>query len=458
MTEINKLLICCRGEIALRILRTAKEMGMICVLAHSSADEHSLPVQLADETYNLGSPHAKKSYLNQELIIQAALDVGADAIHPGYGFLSENSEFARKVTEAGLIFVGPHHEIIAMMGHKAQAIETAKKAGVPVVPGSEGLVHTIEEAVGAAQMVGYPVLIKAAAGGGGRGIRVAHNSQELQDQIPKAQQEALAAFGDAGVYLERFIARARHIEVQILGDGDNVIHLFERDCSLQRRRQKVWEEAPAQILPEQVRLKLLESAVRLAKMVKYDSAGTLEYLYDVDTEEFFFIEMNTRIQVEHTISEEICGIDLIKAMLLIAQGKGLPYQQSDIHKRGHAIEIRINAENPADNFMPAPGTLTQVVWPLGAGVRIESMAYSGYTIPPFYDSLIGKLIVWAEDRPSALARLHRALSEIKVEGVHTTLPFFQSLLAVHDVQVNNVHTVWVEQWMNGLDSQNKEAS
>ncbi|TDR31851.1 acetyl-CoA carboxylase biotin carboxylase subunit [Hydromonas duriensis] len=459
MREIKKLLICARGEIALRILRSAKEMGMTCVVAHSSADETSLPVKWADEAVNLGAPHAKKSYLNQDLIIQAALDAGADAIHPGYGFLSENADFARKVVEANLIFVGPQHELIAQMGNKAQAIETAKKAGVPVVPGSDGLVQTIEAALAAANDVGYPILIKAAAGGGGRGIRVAYNADELQAQIPQSQQEALAAFGDAGVYLERYIARARHIEVQILGDGDNAVHLFERDCSLQRRRQKIWEEAPAQILSEETRQKLLESAVKLAKKVKYKSAGTLEYLYDVDTQEFFFIEMNTRIQVEHTITEEICGVDLIKAMLLIAQGHALPYQQNDIQMRGHAIEIRINAENPDNNFMPSPGTLTEVVWPLGAGVRIDSMAYSGYTIPPYYDSLIGKLIIWAEDRPSALARLHRALDEIKVAGVHTTLPFFKSLLSVNDVQKNDFHTVWVEQWMNHCSSASqKEAS
>jgi acetyl-CoA carboxylase, biotin carboxylase subunit len=447
MVGISRLLVTSRGEIAVRTIRAARELGITAIAAYSDADADSLAVRLADESVNVGGAHAKKSYLNQEALLTAAKEVSADAVHPGYGFLSENADFARAVADAGLVWVGPSSETIARMGHKAEAIATARAAGVPVVPGSKGLLRSVDEGLAAAGEVGYPVLIKAAAGGGGRGIRIAHDDQELAAGIASAQQEAEAVFGDGGVYLERFIARARHIEVQILGDGTDAVHFYERDCSLQRRRQKVWEEAPAAALAPEVRDRICSSAVALATSVQYAGAGTVEYLYDPDTEEFFFIEMNTRIQVEHPITEEICGVDLIRAMLLVAGGAPLPCRQDDIGIRGHAIEVRINAEDPDNQFMPAPGRIESLDWPLGPGVRIDSMAFPGSTIPPYYDSLVGKLIVHAETRDLALARLRRALAEIELVGPATTLPFFERLLDEDDVVANNIHTTWVEQWM-----------
>jgi acetyl-CoA carboxylase biotin carboxylase subunit len=368
-------------------------------------------------------------------------------VHPGYGFLSENAVFARAVVDAGLIWVGPDADTIARMGHKAEAIATAEAAGVPVVPGSQGLVATTDDALAAAARIGYPVLIKAAAGGGGRGIRIAGDDAELVTGIGAAQQEAQAAFGDGGVYLERFIPQARHIEVQVVGDGTDAVHFFERDCSLQRRRQKIWEEAPATVLHEDTRAHLCASAVELTRSVGYRGAGTIEFLYDPATHEYFFIEMNTRIQVEHPITEEICGVDLIQLMLAVAQGDPLPLRQSDITRRGHAIEVRINAEDPARNFLPSPGTIDGLRWPSGPGVRIDTMAFDGYTIPPYYDSMIGKLIVWAPDRPAALARLRRALDETELGGPKTTLPFFATLLEQDDVVDNDFHTTWIEKWL-----------
>lgn len=444
---IARLLVTCRGEIAVRVIRAAKEMGITSIAAYSDADADALAVRLADESINIGGAHAKKSYLNQEALLAAADEVNADAVHPGYGFLSENASFANAVTQAGLIWVGPSGATIERMGHKAQAIATARDAGVPVVPGSKGLIESVEQALAATAEIGYPVLIKAAAGGGGRGIRVAHNDDELAAGIAGATQEAEAAFGDGGVYLERFIAQARHIEVQILGDGIDAVHFYERDCSLQRRRQKVWEEAPAAVLTPEVREKICQSAVALAKSVGYSGAGTIEYLYDAGTTEFYFIEMNTRIQVEHPITEEICGVDLIRAMIDVAGGAPLPYRQDDIRIDGHVIEVRINAENPDLNFMPAPGTIDELEWPLGPGIRIDSMAYAGYKIPPYYDSLIGKLIVHGATRDQALGRLRRALTEITLTGPATTIPFFARLLDQPDVADNEFHTTWIEQWM-----------
>ena len=452
MAPITRLLVISRGEIAVRTVRAAREAGITAIAAYSDADASSLAVRLAAESVNIGKAHAKKSYLNSEAILAAAKDVGADAIHPGYGFLSENAAFARAVADAGLIWVGPDADTIARMGHKAEAIATARAAGVPVVPGSKGLITTPEEALAAAAEVGYPVLIKAASGGGGRGIRVARDDAELAQGVAAARQEADAAFGDSDVYLERFIAKARHIEVQILGDGTDAVHFYERDCSLQRRRQKIWEEAPAAVLDAATREQICASAVALATSVGYRGAGTIEYLYDAATGEFFFIEMNTRIQVEHPITEEICGVDLIRAMLRVAAGEPLPFRQEDISPRGHAIEVRINAEDPDRDFMPAPGQITELRWPQGPGVRIDSMAYEGYTIPPYYDSLIGKLIVWAEDREQALRRLGRALAELELAGPKTTLPFFSTLLAQDEVVANTFHTTWIEQWLEARDA------
>ncbi len=447
MKGIQRLLVTSRGEIAVRTIRTAQEMGITAIAAYSDADESSLAVRLADECVNIGSAHAKKSYLNHEALLSAASDVKADAIHPGYGFLSENAAFAGAVEEAGIIWIGPTAETIARMGDKSQAVATASEAGLTCVPGSGGLIANVAQGMTAAQAVGYPVLIKAAAGGGGRGIRVARSDEELAAGLVDAKQEAEAAFGDGGVYLERFIARARHIEVQILGDGTDAIHFYERDCSLQRRRQKVWEEAPAAILDQDMREKICASAVTLARYLGYRGAGTVEYLYDAETGQFFFIEMNTRIQVEHPITEEICGVDLIRAMIQVCRGEPLPYRQDDIRTRGHSIEVRINAENPDLNFMPAPGEITDLVWPLGPGVRVDSMAYPSYVIPPFYDSLIGKLIVWAETREQALSRLRRALNEISLSGPATTLPFFRALLNEPAIVDNDIHTTWIENWM-----------
>ncbi len=445
MPEIKRLLVANRGEIAVRVIRAAQEMGIVAIAAYSDADESSLAVRIADEAVNIGGAHAKKSYLNTTALLEAAKSTGADAVHPGYGFLSENAEFARAVTEAGLVWIGPDAGTIERMGHKAQAIATARAAGVPVVPGSDGLLTSADEAVAVAGAIGYPVLLKAAAGGGGRGIRIAGTDEEVAQAFADARQEAEAAFGDGGIYLEKFIARARHIEVQVLGDGTDAVHFFERDCSLQRRRQKVWEEAPAAVLDEATRGALCESAVALTRSVGYVGAGTIEYLYDPDTRAFYFIEMNTRIQVEHPITEEICGVDLIRAMIEVCQGDPLPYRQDDIVRRGHAIEVRINAEDPAQGFRPAPGIVETVSWPQGPGVRVDSMAYSGYRIPPFYDSLIGKLIVWAETREQALSRLERALRETEIAAPATTLPFFEELLAEDDVRHNALHTTWIEQ-------------
>jgi len=418
--RFKRMLVANRGEIAVRIMRAARELGLETVAVHSDADREGLAVRMADSAVAIGPPPAAKSYLNIDAMVRAAVDSGAEAVHPGYGFLSENAAFAQAVESAGLVFVGPTPETIRMMGNKSRALETAAKAGVPTIPGSGGVVETIDGALHAADSVGYPVMVKASAGGGGRGIRVATDAQELRKQVSVAQTEAQAAFGDGSVYLERFIRRARHVEVQVLGDGSEVIHCFERDCSLQRRRQKVLEEGPSPALSQATRERLCESAVRLAKSVGYRSAGTLEYLYDGDSGEFFFIEMNTRIQVEHPITEMITGIDLVREMIRVAQGYPLRFKQDDIAMRGAAIECRINAEDPDKNFMPSPGRISEINLPGGPGVRMDTMLYPGCTVPPYYDSLLGKLVVHAEDRPAAIARMRRALKELRVEGVNTT--------------------------------------
>jgi acetyl-CoA carboxylase biotin carboxylase subunit len=445
--RIRTVLVANRGEIAVRIIRAAQELGMRAAVTVSDADRDSLAARMADVAVPIGSAHAAKSYLNPAAILEAAQQCGADAIHPGYGFLSENAAFAGKVETAGLIFVGPSSSIIAMMGDKARARATAKRAGVPTVPGSEGVLDSLDQARDVAGLIGYPVMIKAAAGGGGRGIRVAHDAAQLEVELPLAQREAQAAFGNAGVYLERFIGRARHIEVQVLGDGKNVVHLFERECSLQRRRQKIFEEAPSPSLTPDLRASLCESATRLAREVGYRSAGTLEYLFDETRGEFYFIEMNTRIQVEHPVTEAITGIDLVRESLRIADGEPLRFEQGDIVMRGAAIECRINAEDPERDFRPSPGRIDELVWPAGPGVRIDSMLYQGYTIPPFYDSLLAKLVVFDESRPAALARLDRALREMKIGGVKTTAPLHQAMLADTDIRAGRYHTNHLEAWM-----------
>ncbi len=444
---IRKLLIANRGEIAVRIIRAAKELGIATVQVHSAADIDSLAVTMADEAVNIGPPQAAKSYLNIAAILAAARETGADAVHPGYGFLAESAKFADAVAAAGLIFVGPKGDAIRTMGDKVAARVAAEKAGVPVVPGSDGRVDEPAEARHIAGRIGFPVMIKAAAGGGGRGIRIAHDINEFEQLMPQASAEALAAFGDAGLYIEKVIARARHIEVQILGDGQRAVHCFERECSLQRRRQKVWEEAPSAALPHWVREKLCASAVALAEAVNYRGAGTLEYLYDDKTHDYYFIEMNTRIQVEHPVTEMITGLDLVREMIHIASGEPLRFTQGDIRMNGHAIEVRINAEDPAKNFVPGPGTVSSLRIPGGPGTRFDTMLFQGYQVPPFYDSLLGKLIVWDETRAAAIDRMKRALGELEVGGLKTTQPLHVLLADDASVRSGDFHTRWLEPWL-----------
>ena len=444
----DTLLVANRGEIAVRVIRAARELGLKTVAVHSEADAGSLAVQMAHSAVCIGPAAAAKSYLNIEALMEAARSSGAGAVHPGYGFLSENAAFAEAVEAAGMVFVGPTPDAIRTMGDKAAARAAAVRAGVPTVPGSAGVVDNLEEAVHIACGIGYPVMIKASAGGGGRGIRIAQDEAQLRQQMATAQAEAKAAFGSGAVYLERFIRRARHIEVQVLGDGRDVVHCFERECSLQRRRQKVWEEAPSAAISSATRQALCESALKLARAVAYRGAGTLEYLYDDETREFFFIEMNTRIQVEHPVTEMVTGIDLVKEMILIALGEPLRLKQSDIALRGTAIEVRINAENAAKNFMPCPGQVGALRIPGGPGVRFDTMLFAGYKVPPFYDSLIGKLIVHDESRPAALARMRGALAELHIEGIHTTTALHRRLVDHDDVIAGRFDTGFLEAWLS----------
>jgi acetyl-CoA carboxylase biotin carboxylase subunit len=444
----SRLLIANRGEIAVRIQRAARELGMTTIQVHSSADADSLAVKMADKSIDIGPPHAAKSYLNIHAILEAAEATGAEAIHPGYGFLSENAAFADAVEAAGLVFVGPSGAIIRTMGDKAAARAKAEKAGVPVVPGSEGRVESVERARILAREIGYPVMIKASAGGGGRGIRVVASAEELDKAFDQATAEAKASFGDGGLYIEKFISRARHIEVQVLGDGRDVIHCYERECSLQRRRQKVWEEAPSIALAPDVREALCASAVALARGIAYRGAGTLEYLYDESARKFYFIEMNTRIQVEHPVTEMVVGIDLVREMLRIARGAPLAYRQEDIRLRGHALEARINAEDPSQGFRPSPGSVTALRVPGGVGTRFDTLLYSGCQISPFYDSLLGKLIVWDESRDEALARMRRALAELSIDGIATNVEMHQEIANEQAVREGTFHTRWLEEWLS----------
>jgi acetyl-CoA carboxylase biotin carboxylase subunit len=444
---IRSLLIANRGEIAVRIIRAAQALGIRTVQVHSMADRDMLAVKLADQSIEIGPPSAAKSYLNIAAVLNAARETGVDAVHPGYGFLSENAAFAQAVVDAGLIFVGPSADAISLLGDKVEARKVAMAAGVPTVPGSNGRVETIEAARDVVEKIGFPVMIKAAAGGGGRGIRIADSMADFERHFPQASAEALAAFGDGGLYVEKVITRARHVEVQILGDGEDAIHCFERECSLQRRRQKVWEEAPSFRLPEKVRQELCASAVRLARQVNYRGAGTVEYLYDEVSGEFYFIEVNTRIQVEHPVTEMITGIDLVQEMIRIAGGERLSIRQEDVRVRGHAIECRINAEDPARGFLPGPGTIEALGVPEGEGVRFDTMLYEGYTVPPFYDSLLGKLIVWGETRDACIARLADALGNFEIRGLPTTIPLHQALAADPSVASGDVHTRFLEPWL-----------
>ncbi|EZP76093.1 acetyl-CoA carboxylase biotin carboxylase subunit [Parageobacillus genomosp. 1] len=421
---IKKVLIANRGEIAVRIIRACKELGIETVAVFSEADREALHVQLADEAYCIGPTASKDSYLNFTNIMSVATLTGCDAIHPGYGFLAENAAFAELCRECNITFIGPSPEAITKMGIKDIARETMREAGVPVVPGSKGVIENIDEALAIANEIGYPVIIKATAGGGGKGIRVARNEQELIKGINITQQEAATAFGNPGVYIEKYIEDFRHVEIQVLADSyGNVIHLGERDCSIQRRLQKLVEEAPSPALDEETRKKMGEAAVQAARAVNYTGAGTVEFIFDYNAKKFYFMEMNTRIQVEHPVTELITGVDLIKEQIRIASGEKLSLTQEEVTFNGWAIECRINAENPSKNFMPSPGKIEMYLPPGGLGVRVDSAAYPGYTIPPYYDSMIAKLIVHAPTREEAIARMKRALSEFIIDGIHTTIPF-----------------------------------
>lgn len=426
----SKVLIANRGEIAVRVIRACRELGIATVAVYSKADQDALHTQLADEAICIGSAKASESYLNVQQILSAAIVTKAEAIHPGFGFLSENSQFASMCGECNIKFIGPKSQTILAMGNKVNARELMKKAKVPVIPGSDGRIETVAEALEIAENVGYPVMLKAAAGGGGKGIRKITSAQELPKQFLAAQQEAKAAFGNDEMYLEKIIYPAKHIEVQVLGDSfGQVVHLGERDCSLQRNNQKVLEEAPSVAVTAEERQHLGEIAVTAAKAVDYESAGTIEFLMDQQGE-FYFMEMNTRIQVEHPVTEMITGIDIVKEQLRIAAGEKLTKQQAEIQFTGHAIECRINAENPAMNFAPAPGTLTNVLLPAGGlGIRVDSAVYTGYTIPPFYDSMIAKIIVHGENRFDALMKMQRSLSELVTEGVTTNADFQLDLIS-----------------------------
>lgn len=445
---IRTLLIANRGEIAVRIIRAARELGIRTVQVHSDADTDSLAVHMADEAVNIGPAPAAKSYLNAAAILEAAAKTGADAVHPGYGFFAENAAFADAVAAAGLIFVGPDGDTIRLMGDKVAARAAAASASVPTVPGSDGRLDDLAAARRLVEQIGFPVMIKAAAGGGGRGIRVVADMAEFDRMAPQARAEAEAAFGDGGIYIEKFVEKARHIEVQILGDGKDVIHCYERECSLQRRRQKIWEEAPSATLSQNVREKLCAAAVKLASAVNYRGAGTVEFLYDDETGDFNFIEMNTRIQVEHPVTELITGIDLVREMIRVAAGESLRLSQDEVRLQGHAIEVRINAEDPSKDFMPFPGVVETLTVPGGPGVRFDSMLYSGYAIPPFYDSLLAKLIVHDETREAAIARLRRALMEFDVGALKTTKPLFTALAQDENVRTGAFHTRWLEQWLD----------
>jgi acetyl-CoA carboxylase, biotin carboxylase subunit len=425
---IQKILIANRGEIALRIVRACRELGIKTLAVYSEADVQSLHVQLADEAICIGGPRGADSYLRADRIIAAAEIADVDAIHPGYGFLSENAKFAQQCESCNIKFIGPKSKSIAMMGDKAVAKDTVKKAGVPTVPGSDGPIDTESEAVKIARKIGYPVIIKAVAGGGGRGMRIAHNDISFAKEYHVARNEAEKAFGNGSVYIEKYIEKPRHIEFQILADSHGkVIHLGERDCSIQRRHQKLIEESPSPFLTPDLRKRMGKFAVKAAEAADYENAGTIEFLVDAKGN-FYFIEMNTRIQVEHPVTEECTGIDLIKQQILVANGEKLAFDQSDVKFEKHAIECRINAEDPARNFVPSPGTIGLYYAPGGHGVRVDSHAYSGYNIPPYYDSMIGKLICYGRDRPTAIQRTYRALSEYLIRGVKTTIPLHKAIM------------------------------
>nr|WP_295975652.1 acetyl-CoA carboxylase biotin carboxylase subunit [uncultured Bacillus sp.] len=442
---IKKLLIANRGEIAVRIIRACRELGIETVAVYSEADQEALHVQLADEAYCIGPTASKDSYLNTTNIISVAKLTGCDAIHPGYGFLAENAAFAELCRDCNLIFVGPTPEAISKMGTKDVARETMREAGVPIVPGSQGIINSVDEAIELANKIEYPVIIKATAGGGGKGIRVARTEEELIKGINITQREAATAFGNPGVYIEKYIEDFRHVEIQILADNyGNAIHLGERDCSIQRRLQKLLEETPSPALDSELRAEMGNAAVKAAKAVDYTGAGTVEFIYDYRNRKYYFMEMNTRIQVEHPVTEMVTGTDLIKEQIYVASGEKLSLAQEDVTFDGWAIECRINAENPVKNFMPSPGKINMYLVPGGLGVRVDSAAYPGYTISPFYDSMIAKVITYGKTRDEAIARMKRALGEFVIEGVHTTIPFHLKLLSNEKFVSGEFNTKFLE--------------
>ncbi|NMO04106.1 acetyl-CoA carboxylase biotin carboxylase subunit [Gordonia sp. TBRC 11910] len=444
---MRKLLIANRGEIAVRIARAARELGIATVAIYSDADERAEHVRVADEAVLVGPAPAPASYLNVDAVIGAIRSSGADAVHPGYGFLSENADFAQAVIDAGATWVGPAPQAIREMGDKVAARKTAAAAGVRTVPGSAGEISGVAEAVEVAAEIGYPLAIKAAAGGGGRGIRIVDSAEDLAAAISTAQAEARTAFGSAAVYVERFVPRARHIEVQVFGDGERAVHLGLRDCSMQRRRQKVVEEAGDLGLPAHIVDEISSAAVRLTSSVRYRGAGTVEFLYDEERVDYYFIEMNTRIQVEHPVTEMVYQRDLVAEQLQVAAGEPMSLLQGSLVPNGHAIEIRLNAENPEMNFFPSPGTISRCDMPGGPFVRIDSGVKTGSVVSPYYDSMLGKIIVWGADRPTALARMLRALTELQIEGIVTTAGFVESILRTDEFAARDFHTTWLEAWM-----------
>lgn len=444
MIMIQKVLIANRGEIAVRIIRACREMGIETVAVYSEADRDALHTQLADEAICIGPADSTESYLNMERIISATVISGADAIHPGFGFLSENAKFAELCGQCNITYIGPRAETIRKMGNKAEARATMIEAGVPVIPGSQKSLHDVKEGAEIAAQVGYPVMIKAALGGGGKGMRVASTAQEFERSFLTAAKEAKMAFGDETMYLERFVENPRHIEFQILADKfGTVIHLGERDCSIQRNHQKVIEESPSIALSEELRRKMGEAAVKAAKAAGYENAGTIEFLLDRDGS-FYFMEMNTRIQVEHPVTEWVTGIDLIKEQIRIADGRKLSYGQADVHIQGHAIECRINAENPSKHFMPCPGTITDMYLPGGKGVRVDSAIYAGYTVPPYYDSMLTKLIVHAKSRKEAIKKMRSALGEVIIEGIDTNVDYLYRIVNHPDYINGNIDIEFIQ--------------
>lgn len=444
MKNISRILIANRGEIAVRIIKACKALGIESVIAVSEADKESLPAKMADRFVCIGPPHPGESYLKIETLITAALGTGSDAIHPGYGFLAEQPKFAEACKKSGIVFIGPDAEIINQMGNKLFARELAKVSGIPIIPGSEK-VNNFTEAISVASELGYPVLLKSAAGGGGRGMRVVTNSNDLKTAFEMTSSEARAAFGDETIFIEKFIPNARHIEVQILADKfGNVLHLGERDCSLQRRYQKVIEEAPASTVPKKIREEICQSGVTIAKKIGYNSVGTVEFFLDQDAQQFYFLEMNTRIQVEHPVTEMISGIDIVQEQIKAADNSPLEITQSDVRLTGCAIECRINAESPDAGFRSSPGRIDQWNPPEGPGIRVDSHCYSGYFVPPYYDSLLAKIITVGKDRAESISLMQNALANFEVSGIDTTIPVLQSLIAENDYQNGKVNTRWVE--------------